>query len=261
MHDIKLGQFVLGNSYLHRLDPRTKIICSMLIIFSVLFDARWFLLLFSLLILMAAIVLSRLKLKKIMRGMRKLSLMLLLTFILQLLLAKGTPLFQAGFISITKEGIELSVTTMLRLLLLYLSSSLLTMTTSPVSLATGIEALLAPLSRLKVPVHQLAMVIGTSFRFVPTILEEAETITKAQQSRGAPFSSPNPVTRIKSRTAVLIPLLAASLQRADDLAMAMESRCYAGKPNQFRLRNLAFGKRDILAVAVVGLVLILPFFI
>ncbi|CQR70105.1 Energy-coupling factor transporter transmembrane protein EcfT [Sporomusa ovata DSM 2662] len=261
MKDIKLGQFVLGSSFLYRLDPRTKIISCLLITFSVLFDAKWFVLLYSTLLIMAAIILSRLKLKTIMRGLRKLSLMLVMTFTAQLLLTKGNPLLHVGPVSITQEGIELGITTLFRLLILYLCSSLLTMTTSPVSLATGIEALLAPLRYVKIPVHQFAMIIGTAFRFIPTILEEAESITRAQRARGAPFNSPNLITRLKSMTAVLIPLLAASLQRADDLAMAMASRCYAGSPNHFRMRNLSLARRDNISLLVVGLLVIVPFFL
>lgn len=261
MKDMKLGQFVLGDSYLHRLDPRTKIICCLLIIFSVLFDEKWVLLVGNLLLLMVAIIFSGLKMKKILRGLRKLGLMLFITFIFQLLLTKGQPLWQWGFISIAREGIVLGVSTLVRLIILYLCSSLLTMTTSPVSLATGMEALLAPLSRLKVPVHKFALIISTSFRFIPTILEEAETITRAQKSRGAPFNSPNVITRLKSMTAVLIPLLAASLQRADDLAMAMESRCYAGNPNHYRLRNLSLTKEDKLSLLIVGALFLVPLFI
>jgi len=260
MKDIKLGQFVLGDSYLHRLDPRTKLISCMFIIFSVLFDAQWFSLLFSILMLMVAIIVSRLKIKRILRGLRRLSLMLLTTFIFQLLLTKGQPVLQAGFVSIAKEGIESGILTLVRLLILYVASSLLTMTTTPIGLATGIEALLAPFSHLKVPVHQFAMIISISFRFVPTILEEAETITRAQKSRGAPFNAPNIITRLKSLTAVVIPLLAASLQRADDLAMAMESRCYTGSPNHFRMRNLSFAKEDKLSLGIVSLVFLVPLF-
>lgn len=261
MKDIKLGQYVLGNSFLHRLDPRTKIIGCLLIIFSVLFDAQWFLLCFNLLLLVAAISLSGLKMKKFLRGLRKLGLMLLITFIFQLLLTKGQPLWQWGYISIAREGFILGFSTLIRLVILYLCSSLLTMTTSPVSLATGMEALLAPLGRLKVPVHQFALIISTSFRFIPTILEEAETITRAQKSRGAPFNSPNIITRLKSMIAVLIPLIAASLRRVDDLAMAMESRCYAGSPNHYRLRNLSLTGEDKIALCIVGFLFILPLLI
>ena len=206
----------------------------------------------SLLVLVSAIVLSRLKIKKVLRGVRKLSFLLLITFVFQLLLTKGQVLWHWGPVNIAREGIVLGISTLLRLLILYLSSSLLTMTTSPISLATGMEALLSPLNWLKVPVHKFALIISTAFRFIPTILEEAETITRAQKCRGAPFYSPNMITRLKSMTAVLIPLLAASLQRADDLAMAMESRCYTGSPNSFRLRKLFLGKEDIFSLVVVS---------
>lgn len=261
MKELKLGQFVPGDSFLHRLDPRTKIISCLLIIFSVLFDKKWFLLLVNLLLLVAAIILSRLKIKRIVRGLRKLSIMLLITFFFQLLLTKGHTLWQWGPVHIAREGIDLGISTLLRLFIMYFCSSLLTMTTSPVSLAAGLEALLTPLNCLKVPVHKIAMIISTAFRFIPTILEEAETITRAQKCRGAPFNSPNVLTRIKSMTAVLVPLLAVSLQRADELAMAMESRCYTGRPNYFRMRNLSLAKEDIFSLVIVGSLMLIALFV
>lgn len=247
---LKLGQFVLGNSVIHRLDPRTKIIGCLVIIFSVLVNFRWHVIFFNIAIITAAIILSGIKVARVMRSMRRLRYLLLLSFIFQAVLTSGDPVFFIGGVSVTKEGINLGLNTISRLLIMYLSFSLLTMTTSPLKLASGIESLLSPLHYLKIPVHQLAMLISTSLRFIPTIIEEAEAITRAQRSRGAQFNSPNIIARLKSMTAVLIPLLAASLQRADDLAVAMESRCYSGGAHRIRTGGLHFTAKDKLAIGL-----------
>jgi energy-coupling factor transport system permease protein len=157
---------------------------------------------------------------------------------------------------VTQAGLDLAVSTVLRLLVLLLSSFLLTMTTSPIKLAAGLEWLLSPLRYLKVPVSQFAMLISVSLRFVPTIIEEAETISRAQRSRGAQLRSRNLLIRLKSATAVLVPLLAVSLQRASDLAVAMESRCYTGGANRSRVDKLCFQRRDRLAIGFVALMFI-----
>lgn len=245
---LNLGQFVPGDSAVHRLDPRTKIIGCLVIIFSVLLNFSWYVILFNLAILWTIIILSRIKQSKIRQGLRKLRYLLLLSFIFQAVLTSGEPLFYLGSVSITREGINLGFSTIFRLMILYLSSSLLTMTTSPLKLASGVESLLSPFQYFRIPIHQFSMLISTSLRFIPTIIEEAEIVTRAQKSRGAPFNSPNIIIRLKSFTAVLIPLLAASLQRASDLAVAMESRCYTGGSNRIRIIGLRLGKEDKLAI-------------
>jgi len=156
---------------------------------------------------------------------------------------------QIGRLSVTQEGIALGTGTIFRLLIFYLCSNLLIMTTSTIKLAAGIESLLTPLTYLKIPVHHFSMIISTSLRFIPTFIEEANIITNAQKSRGAQFNSKNLITRLKSNIAIMIPLLAASLQRAEDLAMAMESRCYTGHPNQTRINKLNFNKKDVLLIS------------
>lgn len=251
MRGIKLGQYIGGDSFIHRLDPRTKIISCLIMVMSTLFYDRWLSILFNMIMLGAAVRLSRIKLAGILRGLRKLSLVLVLAFICQVLLTTGKPLFHLGGVQVSRAGITLAISTLLRLVIMYLCSSLLTMTTSPVKLTAGVEALFAPCSRVGIPVHQFAIIIAAALRFIPTILEEAETITKAQQSRGAPFHAPNIITRVKSITAVLIPLLAASLQRANDLAMAMESRCYVGSPSRSRMHSLCLKKQDKLVLGIV----------
>lgn len=254
---LKMGQFVLGNSLIHQLDPRTKILGTLVIIFSILFNFKWYVIMFSAGVIILSMYLSQIKIPIILRSLYKLRYLLLLSFIFQAVLKDGTPLFYIGSIDVTREGIELGFNTVLRLLILYLSSTMLTMTTSPLKLASGMEALLSPLRYLRLPVHQFSMLISTSLRFIPTIIEESEIITRAQQSRGAQFNSPGLITKLKSFMPVLIPLLAASLQRASDLALAMESRCYTGGTNQIRLKGLRLRKRDGLAICLISLLLIL----
>ncbi|OPX88838.1 MAG: Energy-coupling factor transporter transmembrane protein EcfT [Pelotomaculum sp. PtaB.Bin104] len=248
---LKMGQFVLGNSIIHRLDPRTKIIGCLLIIFSVLINFQWYVICLNVTILSAAFYFSGVKAAKILRGLRKLRYILLLSFIFQATLTTGELLFQLGVFKITREGVNLGLSTVFRLMILYMSSILLTTTTSPLRLASGIESLLSPLRYARIPVHQLSMLISTSLRFIPTIIEEAETLTRAQRSRGAQFNSPKVITRLRSFTAVLIPLLAASLQRANDLAIAMESRCYTGGMNRTRLSRLQYRLADRLSIAFI----------
>lgn len=251
MKNLKLGQFIVGNSLIHQLDPRTKIICSLVVILSVLFGQQWFIMLTSIVILLTGMVLSDIRPVRFLKGLRKLTAVLLLSFVLQALVTPGTPVLLLGSHDITREGLLLGTSTAFRLALLYLCSSLLTMTTSPVKLASGLERLLAPLQRLKLPVHQLSLITSTALRFIPTIIEEAELITRAQKCRGAKFGSPKLKERLYSFIPVLIPLLANSLQRANDLALAMESRCYTGGPNPSRTGSLCYQRADRVAIVLV----------
>lgn len=262
MKDFMVGRYVFGNSVIHRLDPRTKLISCTLIVTIVLVNYRWNVLLFFISLLTLAIYLSGIKPKLIYKSLRKLRYLLLLTFIFQSILTTGEPLFWLGSISVTREGLTLGVSTVLRLLIFYLSSTLMIMTTSTVRLAAGIESLLTPLTYLKIPVHHFSMIISTSLRFIPTFIEEAEIITKAQRSRGAQFDSPKLFARIRSNIAIIIPLLAASLQRAEDLALAMESRCYTGHPSTIRMSKLNYCRKDFIligAMLALLIVVVIPF--
>lgn len=250
MKDVMLGRYIVGDSLIHRLDPRTKLISCTLIITAVLINFQWYFLLLYILLLTGAIYLSEIKPKVIFRSLRKIRFLLLLTFVFQAILTSGEPLIHIWRLSVTREGILLGLGTIFRLLIFYLCSNLLIMTTSTIKLAAGIESLLTPLTYLKIPVHHFSMIISTALRFIPTFIEEATIIANAQKSRGAPFNSSNIVIRMKSNIAIMIPLLAASLQRAEDLALAMESRCYTGHPNQTRISKLNFYKKDILLIGI-----------
>ncbi|MGR6836634.1 energy-coupling factor transporter transmembrane component T family protein [Syntrophomonas erecta] len=254
------GQYIRGDSIIHRLDPRTKLMGCLAVIVAALWPNQPITtLLLNLGFVIAVICLAQVGVGRVLRGLRSLRMLFLLTFVCQILFTGGDPIQSWGRIAVTKQGLFLGFSTFLRLVILYLGSSLLTMTTTPLKLSAGLESLLSPLAYVRFPVHQLAMIINISLRFIPTILEEIEIITKAQKSRGAQFDcGPLPV-RLKTMQGVLIPLLAASLQRANDLALAMESRCYTGGSlNYSRLGSLGFTWRDGIAMGVLSVFFLLP---
>lgn len=247
----QLGQFIPGDSLIHRLDPRTKIISCTLIITAVLMNDQWYDLMAYTLVMTAAITFSGINSKTICHSLRKIRYLLLFTLIFQSVLTAGRPVLQLGQVTVTSEGLEFGFVNILRLLILYLTSTLLIMTTSPIKLSAAIESLLTPLSKLKIPIHHFSMLISTSLRFIPTFIEEAQMIKKAQMSRGAPFHSSKLTDKVKSNFAILIPLLAASLQRAQDLAIAMESRGYTGHANKMRIKNLKLTREDLVIICFI----------
>lgn len=254
----KLGRYTPGDSLIHRLDPRTKLLGSLAIIITILVVNSWPVFVLNTVLILAAVYLAKIGFKLVLRSMKWLWIVIFLSFIFQCIYFKGIPLFRLGPVVVTKEGLNLGILTFLRLFILYLSSTILTMTTSPMKLAGGLEALFAPLNYIKVPVSKFAMLISISLRFIPTIIEEADKITSAQKSRGAPFNSPKKSVRLKTGMAVLIPLIVSSLQRATDLAIAMESRCYTGGPNYSRLQKLHLGRNDLFALVLITASCLLP---
>jgi energy-coupling factor transport system permease protein len=261
MKGIITGQYITGDSIIHQLDPRTKIIGCFILIFAAAWPHHQIpILLFNIGCIIIFACISQVGTNRLLRGLVSLRMFFLLTFICQVLLTReGLILFSWGAINITNEGILAGVSIFLRLVMLYLAASLLTMTTSPLKLAKGIESLLYPLNYLRVPADKISMIINISLRFVPLVLEQADIIIKAQKSRGACFDSGPLLLRLKNVLAVLIPLLAASLQRAFDLAMAMESRCYTGRStNNIRTGRLYFTWRDWAAIGAALIVFLLP---
>lgn len=263
MTGIKLGQYVYGNSLLHLLDPRTKILCCLLLVLVVLVNYNWYSLVFYVLLMAVSIRAAGMKPHFIFSSLRSIRYLLLVTFILQAFLTPGTPVLELGRLSVTREGLHLGTINLLRLLVLYFGSVLLLMTTSPLTLSAGIEYLLLPLNKLKIPVHNFSAILSISFRFIPTLVEEAARIKNAQQSRGAPFESPKLMVRLKSYLAILIPLFESSLSRSVELGEAMDSRCYTGHPNQLRINSLKLQGRDIAALCfmtvVSGAGVVLPY--
>ena len=245
--DITLGQFFPGTSPIHKLDPRIKIIIATLFIVTV-FLAKNPITLFCLaLITVILILISKISFKVIMKAIKPLVFILVFTALLNVLLTKGEaePIVSFWVITIYKEGIIRASFMFVRVIIFILSSTvLLTYTTSPIALTDGLESLLSPLKKIKVPVHSFAMMMSIALRFIPILIEETEKIMNAQKSRGADFTSGGLIKRAKALIPILIPLLASAFNRADELATAMECRCYRGDNNRTKLVNLKLAARD-----------------
>lgn len=261
IRDITIGQYFPGKSAIHKMDPRIKILLSILyIVMLFVADNMWGLLL-GVLFGFAAYLISRIPLSMIWKSMKPVVPIVIFTAVLNLFLSTGDPLWQWKFLKITKEGIETAVFMSVRILCLIAGTSLLTYTTSPIALTDGIERLLSPLKKIKLPVHELAMMMTIALRFIPTLIEETEKIMSAQKARGADMESGGLLKRIKAMLPILIPLLISSFRRAYELAEAMESRCYNGGKGRSRMKQLRFGGRDwlllgsviLLCAAVIGL--------
>ncbi|MBQ8555722.1 MAG: energy-coupling factor transporter transmembrane protein EcfT [Clostridia bacterium] len=253
MKNITMGQYYPVDSWVHRLDPRTKILLTVAMIIAV-FMVRT-LVGYALVLGFVYLVsrLAKIPFQMLRKGIKPLRFILILTFLLNLFFNSGTTLLiEWGFIKITMEGLSQAVHYSLRLVFLVLGTSLMTLTTSPIALSDGIEMLLSPLKKLHFPAHELAMMMSIALRFIPTLMEEADKIMKAQMARGADFESGNLLARARAMVPLLVPLFVSAFRRAGDLAMAMESRCYHGGENRTRLRVLKITKNDWYAAAGVA---------
>jgi energy-coupling factor transport system permease protein len=244
-----MGQYIPGDSFLHRLDPRAKVVCVLIAAITVLAASGRTGFVPAALITFVAVALSGLSPRLVLGGLRALRLNLAVTFLLQLLLTPGEVIAALGPLKITWEGLEAGSQLFLRLALLIFLASLLTQTTSPVALTAGLESMLAPFTRLGVPAHELAMMMTIAMGFIPTLLQEAELLVKAQRSRGAGLAG-GPAGWFRNMLPLLVPLFAGAIRRAEDLATAMEARCYRGGANRTRIRSLHFGPADYAAAAV-----------
>ncbi len=256
--DITLGQFFPGRSLIHRLDPRTKIILATLFIVAVFVanNPVSFLLLLATTVILIAI--SRISFKVILKSIKPIVFILIFTAILNILMTKGAgePLLSFWIISIYTEGIARAVMMALRVIILIVGSSiLLTYTTSPISLTDGLESLLSPLKVVKLPVHTFAMMMSIALRFIPTLVEETEKIMNAQKSRGADFTTGSLAQRAKALIPLLVPLFVSSFKRAEELATAMECRCYRGDKNRTKLVKLEYRGLDFVFMGVFLLLL------
>ena len=244
LKDITLGQYFPGNSLLHRFDPRSKIL------FTVLFIAAIFLCKglvsygITLLILLMMIGISKVQPRVFLKGMKPVVFIVVCTAILNLFYTSGTVLWSWGIIKITEEGILKAGFMVLRILMLIACTLLLTYTTSPILLTDGLEKLLRPLKKLNFPVHELSMMMSIALRFIPTLIEETDKIISAQKARGADFDSGNLIQKAKALIPILIPLFISSFRRAEELAIAMECRCYHGDEGRTSLRQLRYAGRD-----------------
>ncbi|MDY4697628.1 MAG: energy-coupling factor transporter transmembrane component T [Selenomonas montiformis] len=248
LNNIAIGQYFPGNSILHRLDPRVKLVLLLVYLAEVFVfsNAR------SYMILGAAagllIWISGVPFRMVLRSLKPLWWIILFTFIIHLFSHPGTPLWTIGMFTMTWEGVNQGVFISLRLILLILMSSLLTFTTSPLRLTDALESLLNPLKRFGLPAHELAMMMTIALRFIPTLIEETDKIMKAQESRGADFSTGSVLSRLRNMVPVLVPLFLSAFRRADELAMAMEARGYRGGIGRTRMKVLQIGSVDYLAV-------------
>ena len=246
LKDITLGQYFPGDTVVHRLDPRTKLILVVLYIVA-LFNAKdWGAYLLVLAVTGICMTVSHISPRNIFRGLKPMLFIIALTALLNIFYTQGTPI-REGWI-ITWEGIERAVKMMLRITLLIVGTFLLTYTTSPMALTDGLELLLKPLNRLKVPVHEMTLMMSMALRFIPTLIEETDKIMSAQKARGADFETGNLIERAKALLPILVPLFVSAFRRADELAIAMESRCYHGGEGRTRMKQLRFCTRDVVAL-------------
>lgn len=259
LRDITLGQYYQTDSCIHRLDPRTKIIITLIYIVSIFIKNNPYVYGLALAFLIFCIALSRVPLKFIFKGMKAILIILLFTVFFNILFTDGNVIWQWGFLKVTKEGLISAGYMALRLTMLVIGSSLMTLTTTPTRLTDGIEKVLHPLSYIKVPVHEIAMMMSIALRFIPILMEETDKIMKAQMARGADFESGNIIKKMKSMVPILIPLFVSSFRRANDMAMAMEARCYRGESGRTKMKPLKYHKRDAVAyiVSIVYLIAII----
>ena len=250
IRDITLGQYYPGNSWIHRLDPRVKILATILYIVA-LFVVKDFIGFATAFVgLVAVTAISKVPVSFILRGLKPVFLIILFTFVINMFMIKGEVLVSLWFLEITREGLRTAVFMGVRLVLLIIGSSLLTLTTKPISLTDCIEALLSPFRRFGLPAHELAMMMTIALRFIPTLLEETDKIMKAQQARGADFESGNIINRAKALIPILVPLFISAFRIAQELAMAMEARCYGGNVKRTRMNGMKLCSRDLAASVI-----------
>lgn len=251
LRDITLGQYYQTESVIHRLDPRVKLVTTICFIISLFIVDNWIGYLIDILFLALVIRLSRVPVKFMVRGMKSILFLLIVAGCFNLFLTPGEVLVSFWKLKITKEGIFLASFMALRLILLIMGSSVMTLTTTPNQLTDGLEKLLGPLKHLRVPVHEIAMMMSIALRFIPILMEETDKIMKAQIARGADFESGNLIKKAKSLVPLLVPLFISAFRRANDLAMAMEARCYRGGEHRTKMKPLIYRKRDWCAYGAV----------
>lgn len=262
IRDITIGQYYPAKSLLHRLDPRVKLVCTLLYLISLFMFSSIPGYVVATLFLIGIIRLSKVPVSYIMKGMKPIVMLLLITVMFNLFLTReGDVLFHAWIITITEGGVRTAVYMAIRLIYLIMGSSLMTFTTTPNELTDGIESLLHPLNKLRVPVHEVAMMMSIALRFIPILLEETDKIMKAQIARGADLESGNIFQRAKNMIPILVPLFVSAFRRANDLAMAMEARCYRGGDGRTKMKPLKYKNRDWMAYAVMAVYMVAVFVI
>jgi energy-coupling factor transport system permease protein len=267
--DITLGQYFPGESFVHKLDPRTKIVLTIAYMVA-LFCANNIVGLFFVGLFMVAVnFVSKVPIKTVLKSIKPVIPIVILTSLINAFYIQGTPIFKFYFMTMTYEGIRLAVFVAVRLVFLIVGTSMMTYTTSPIALSDGLEELMKPLKVIKVPVHELSMMMSIALRFIPTLIEETDKIISAQKARGTDFETGSLMKRIKALLPILIPLFVSAFRRAEELSLAMECRCYHGGEGRTRLRRLKFSSRDFISYgvfvllfgALIALNIIMPKFI
>ena len=257
LRDITLGQYYRTESVIHKLDPRVKLVATFMFIVSLFISNNFIGYIIAALFLIMAIYLSKVPPKFIFKGMKTIFFLLFITMLFNLFLTPGKELISVWKFTITYEGLKMAVMMAIRLIFLITGSSLMTLTTTPNHLTDGMERLLRPLKIFKVPVHEISMMMSIALRFIPILMEETDKIMKAQMARGADFESGSVIKRAKSLVPLLVPLFISAFRRANDLAMAMEARCYRGGEGRTKMKPLIYQTCDRIAYLVIILYLVL----
>ena len=262
LKDITLGQYFPGNTPVHRLDPRTKLIL-MVVYITALFMAKSFpAYLFMFIILTLSLAISKIKPRAVLRGLKPVFIIIIVTIFLNIFFIRGeTVLFEYRAVVITQEGVQTSVFMAWRLVMLIISTFLLTYTTSPITLTDGLERMLGPLKKIKLPVHEFSMMMSIALRWIPTLIEETDKIISAQKSRGADFETGGLIKRAKAILPLIIPLFISAFRRADELATAMESRCYHGGEGRTKMKVMKFAGMDFVALLLGAFVIVVIVFL
>lgn len=255
IRDITLGQYYNVDSKIHRLDPRTKIIATLLYIIELFIVDNFVGFILAALTLLLIIKASKVPISFILRGLKPVIIILMFTFLLNMFMTKGTIIFSFWIFKITEEGLRVAAFMAIRLILLILGSSILTFTTKPLSLTDGLESLFRPFKKIGLPAHEIAMMMSIALRFIPTLLEETDKIIKAQEARGADLESGNVIKKAKALIPILVPLFVSSFRIAQDLALAMEARCYHGGVGRTRLHEMKFKKGDLISFILMAMFL------
>ena len=256
IRDITIGQYYPAKSVLHRLDPRTKFLGTLGFLISVFLFHTFLGYAVATAFLVAMIAISKVPVKFMFKGLKAIVMILLITVVFNIILTPGEVLWRFGIIKVTREGLVLAGRMAIRLVYLVIGSSIMTLTTTPNQLTDGLERLLRPLNKIRVPVHEIAMMMSIALRFIPTLIEETDKIMSAQKARGADFESGNIFQRAKALVPILVPLFISAFRRADELATAMECRCYHGGEGRTRLKQLKFTSEDFRCLVVITVALV-----
>ena len=249
LKDITLGQYFPGNTIVHKLDPRIKLFLTIIYITALFLASGFLAYALMFVILVTCLTLSKIKLKAALRGLRPIMIVLIFTVVLNVFFVKGeTVIFKFHVIEISREGLITAIFMAVRIIMLIIGTFLLTYTTSPIALTDGLEKILNPLKKIRLPIHELAMMMSIALRFIPTLIEETDKIMSAQKSRGADFETGGLIKRAKAVLPIIVPLFISAFRRADELAIAMESRCYHGGEGRTRMKTLKTAGRDYAAL-------------